>query len=134
VSLTAPLRLNATVREATAALVGTLNTVTPAVLPMASGVFIPLHAFERRRVAAALAIRSLAEVGMLVHAQSGGPPTQTLSFMDAMTLGLVVKADFVVGVDWPSFASAAAISASDHASPDSQSPAAGRNQTEPLPC
>jgi hypothetical protein len=122
------------VREATSALVGTLNTATPEVLPIASGVFIPLNSFERRGVAAAHAIRSLVEVRMLVPAQSGGPPTQTLSFKDEMTLGLVVAADFVVGVDWAGLASAATVCASGDASPDAQNPAADRNQTEPLPC
>ena len=70
----APMRLNAGVRHALASALA-----EPAAgivrLPGEQGLFIPLHLFDAHRIAPALAIRALSEVGMLQLDAVDGPPT-----------------------------------------------------------
>ena len=70
----APMRLNAGVRHALAAVLA-----EPAdgivQLPGEQGLFVPLHLFEVHQIAPALAIRALSEVGMLHLESAEVPPT-----------------------------------------------------------
>lgn len=72
--LKAPLRLNTAVRQALAsALAAPADGIVR--LPEEHALFIPLHLFDAHRIAPALAIRALAELGMLVLEGSDAPPT-----------------------------------------------------------
>ncbi len=100
--LAAPLRLNPAVRDALTQIIDTLNGHTAsevAACTISSGLFIPMVEFERRNTEPSLAIRSLAEVNMLV--QSAGSPAQmeTRDFGGVQRLGIVLRPSFVVGLD-----------------------------------
>jgi hypothetical protein len=77
------MRLNPAVRDALAAIVSTLNGPgsAAAAAPIAAGLFVPLAELERRGVQPALAMRALADVGLLVHARIGmaRPPSRPTS-------------------------------------------------------
>lgn len=105
-ALKAPLRLNPAVRDALAAVVETLNVgASPAAAcTVANGLFIPLHELERRGIQPALALRALAEVRMLVHADRARPPTISRDFGGDMTVGLVIDPRFIEGFDLAGFA------------------------------
>ena len=104
-ALKAPLRLNPAVRDALAAVVETLNVgASPAAAcTVANGLFIPLHELERRGIQPALALRALADVRMLVHADRTRPPTISRDFGGDMTVGLVIDPRFIEGFDLAGF-------------------------------
>ena len=100
-SLRAPMRLNPRVREVLTDIVQTLN---PGQGPaqgsrVEQGFFVPLSEFERRAMPPATALRALAELDMLVLQEADGPPTQSLEFNGAQTVGLVLAPSFVTGID-----------------------------------
>ncbi|MDO8777337.1 MAG: MobH family relaxase [Burkholderiaceae bacterium] len=105
-TLQAPMRLNPVVRDALAAVVHTLNEgAGPAQgCTMAQGFFVPLSEFERRGLQPSMALRALADVGMLVLTSSGGPPTFTRDFNGTPTVGIVVDPRFIAGFDLDGFA------------------------------
>jgi len=70
----APLRLNAGVRHALAAALAEPSEDIVC-LPGEQGLFVPLQLFEAHRIAPALAIRALSEVGMLQLDSAEGLPT-----------------------------------------------------------
>jgi len=100
------MRLNPVVRDALAAVVHTLNEgAGPAQgCTMAQGFFVPLSEFERRGLQPSMALRALADVGMLVLTSSGGPPTFTRDFNGTPTVGIVVDPRFIAGFDLDGFA------------------------------
>lgn len=110
IALAAPMRLNPAVRAALAEIVATMNpgTAEPAACTIASGVFVPLDAFERRAVLPAVALRALADARMLANSGSG-PGSQTLSrdFAGKVTLGVVIDVRHVQGLDPACFVSSA---------------------------
>jgi conjugal transfer pilus assembly protein TraI len=106
-ALKAPMRLNPVVRDALASIVTTLNAGSgPAqCCAISEGLFVPLDQFERRSVPAAVALRALGEVRLLV---SEGQPTKrpaTLSrdFNGTPTTGLVVDPRAIEGFDLDGF-------------------------------
>ena len=99
--LEAPMRLNPAVRDALAQIVDTLSRdgSDVAACTVASGLFIPLAEFERRKIEPSLALRALAEVKMLV--QAAGTQSQTLArdFGGEQKVGLVLSPHFVAGLE-----------------------------------
>jgi len=104
-SLNAPLRLNPAVRDALAAIVHTLNGPGSEVAArtVATGLFVPLQAFERHGIQPALAIRALADLRMLALPDGSRPPTVSQDFGGQPTMGLVVAPHFVQGFDLAAF-------------------------------
>ncbi|TXH53024.1 MAG: relaxase [Burkholderiaceae bacterium] len=101
IRLKAPMRLNPAVRQALQEAVDTLND-PPAAAPVFTvreGVFVPLDEFERRGVQPAVALRSLADVGMLHKPDRGGPPTTSRDVRGVPTVGVVIPATHVDGLD-----------------------------------
>jgi conjugal transfer pilus assembly protein TraI len=107
--LAAPMRLNPAVRAALADIVATMNpgTAEPAAGTVASGVFVPLDAFERRAVMPAVALRALADARMLVNAGSHGSQTLSRDFAGKVAVGLVIDVRHVQGLDPACFVSPA---------------------------
>jgi conjugal transfer pilus assembly protein TraI len=107
-ALKAPMRLNPVVRDALAGIVTTLNTDSgPArCCTVPEGLFVPLDQFEQRGVPAAVALRALAEVRLLVSAgrPTKGPPTRSRNFNGTPTIGLVVDPRAIEGFDLDAFA------------------------------
>jgi conjugal transfer pilus assembly protein TraI len=104
-TLQAPMRLNPVVRDALAAVVHTLNDGAGPVqgCTVAQGFFVPLSEFERRGVQPSMALRALADVGMLVPAQPDGPPTHSRDFNGTSTVGIAVDPRFIAGLDLDGF-------------------------------
>jgi conjugal transfer pilus assembly protein TraI len=109
--LNAPMRMNPAVRDALAAIVGTLNGPgsAAAAAPVAAGLFLPLRELELRGVQPALAARALADVGLLVHAKRDGPATVSCNFRGEPTIGLVVAPACIEGFDPAAFEPAAPV-------------------------
>lgn len=108
--LAAPFRLNPAVRQALENIVQTLNG-TPsdvAARTVAHGVFIPLKAFELRKVDPAIAVRSLAEVEMLVLRPDTSAKTVVQDFGGEELPGVVISPAFVSGLSIGDFAPASA--------------------------
>ena len=103
--LEAPMRLNPAVRDALAQIVDTLNRdgSDVAACTVASGLFIPLAEFKRRKIEPSLALRALTEVKMLV--QAAGTKSQTLArdFGGEQKVGLVLSPHFVAGLEADNF-------------------------------
>ncbi|MDO8770602.1 MAG: MobH family relaxase [Burkholderiaceae bacterium] len=106
VTLQAPMRLNPAVRDALAAVVHTLNDgAGPAQgCTVTHGLFVPLNEFERRGLQPSMALRALADVGMLVPTSSDGPPTNTCDFNGTPTVGIVLDPRFIAGFEPDGFA------------------------------
>lgn len=105
IRLKAPMRLNPAVRQALHEAVDTLND-PPAATPLFTvreGVFVPLAEFERRAVQPAVAMRSLMDVGMLHRPAQGAPPTLSRDVQGVPTVGVVLLAAFVDGLDPEAF-------------------------------
>lgn len=99
--LKAPLRLDATVRDALAQAVADLNQ-SPRdtdVCTFAEGVFVPLSEFERRGLLPNLALRALQEAKMLRHTNTSDTPTVTREVRGAPVIGLLLGAEHVEGLD-----------------------------------
>ncbi len=99
------MRLSPVVRDALAAVIQTLNDGGgPAQgCTVAHGFFVPLSEFERRGLQPSMALRALADVGMLVLAHPQGPPTYSREFNGAPTVGIVVDPRFISGLDLDGF-------------------------------
>ena len=107
IRLKAPMRLNPAVRQALHEAVDTLNdppTAAP-VFTVRDGIFVPLAEFERRGVQPAVALRSLADTGMLHKPAQAGPPTTARDVRGVPTVGVVLLAAHVDGLDPLAFAS-----------------------------
>ena len=104
--LNAPMRLNPAVRDALSAIVDTLNGPGSgaAAAAVANGLFVPLHELERRGIQPALAVRALADVGLLVHTDHQRPATVSHPFAGEPTVGLVLMHQCVSGFDPEAFA------------------------------
>jgi conjugal transfer pilus assembly protein TraI len=99
------MRLNPAVRDALAEIVGTLNRdgTDMAACTISSGVFIPLIEFERRKIESSVALRALTDVKMLVQAPGARSQTMTRDFGGEQKVGLVLRPDFVYGLDGRNF-------------------------------
>ena len=104
-TLEAPMRLNPVVRDALGAVIHTLNEgAGPAQgRTVSQGFFVPISEIERRGLQPSMALRALADVGMLVPAQPNGPPTLTRDFNGTPTVGIVVDPRFIAGFDLAGF-------------------------------
>lgn len=101
IRLKAPMRLNPAVRQALQEAVDTLNdppASTP-VFTVREGIFVPLAEFERRGIQPAVALRSLTEAGMLHRAAQAGPPTTSRDVRGVATVGVVLQAAYIDGLD-----------------------------------
>ena len=102
------MRLNPAVRDALAAIVATLNPGSgpPQCCTIPEGLFVPLTHFEQRSVPAAVALRALAEVRLLVTAgqPAKGMPTHSRDFNGMPTVGLVIDPGAVDGFEPDAFA------------------------------
>lgn len=100
-SLTAPLRLDASLRATLGHIVDTLNrdvaeaacTLTP------TGLFIPLAEFDRRAIEPASAIRALADASMLVSSSSSKTKPVTHEFGGVAQAGIIIDRRFIEGLD-----------------------------------
>ncbi len=103
--LEAPMRLNPAVRDALAQIVDTLNRdgSDVAACTVASGLFIPLAEFERRKIEPSLALRALTEVKMLVQPADTKSQTLARDFGGEQKVGLVLSPHFVAGLEADSF-------------------------------
>lgn len=106
IRLKAPMRLNPAVRQALHEAVDTLNDppAATALFTVREGVFVPLAEFERRAVQPAVAMRSLMDVGMLHRPAQGAPPTLSRDVQGLPTVGVVLLAACVDGLDPEAFA------------------------------
>lgn len=105
IRLKAPMRLNPAVRQALQEAVDTLND-PPAAAPVFTvreGVFVPLAEFEQRGIQPAVALRSLADVGMLLKPTQAGPLTTSREVRGVPTIGVVLPAAHVDGLDPQAF-------------------------------
>ena len=100
-SLTAPLRLDSPLRAALGDVVDSFNRddKNAACRVTATGLFIPLAEFERRAIEPALAIRALADAGMLASSPSSKPKPVTQECGGQATAGIVIHPRFVAGFD-----------------------------------
>jgi len=100
-SLTAPLRLDASLRATLGDVVDTLNRdgSDAACEPTPTGLFIPLAEFERRAIEPALAIRTLADASMLVSSSSTKTKSVTREFGGVVTAGIIIHRRFIEGFD-----------------------------------
>lgn len=105
IRLKAPMRLNPAVRQALTEAVETLNG-PPAAAPVFTvreGIFIPLAELERRGVQPAVALRSLIEVDMVHWPKASAPPTCARDVQGVSTVGFVLLARHVDGIDPSAF-------------------------------
>lgn len=107
-SLKAPMRLNPVVRVALEQIVSSLNAERgPAhCCTVAEGLFVPLAQFEQCGVPAAIALRALAEVRLLIPVgrSSKGLPTHSRDFNGVPMAGLVIDPRAIEGFDLDGFA------------------------------
>lgn len=101
VRLKAPMRLNPAVRQALMEVVETLNDppATAPVFTVREGIFVPLVELERRGVQPAVALRSLIDADMVHQTKRPGPPTRTHEVRGVSTVGVVLLARHVEGLD-----------------------------------
>jgi len=101
IRLKAPMRLNPAVRQALIEAVETLNDppATAPVFTVREGIFVPLSELERRGVQPAVALRSLLDADMVHRPARSGPPTCTHEVRGVSTVGVVLLARHVEGLD-----------------------------------
>ena len=96
--LDAPMRLNSAVRDTLIQIIDTLNQDSDlAACTVASGLFVPLVEFGRRKIEPPLALRALAEANMLVLHK--GAQTQMRDFGGEQKVGLLLHPRFITGLD-----------------------------------
>jgi len=101
IRLKAPMRLNPAVRQALMEAVETLNgppAATP-VFTVREGIFIPLTELERRGIQPAVALRALIDVDMVYRPRPSAPSTCTRDVQGVNTVGVVLLARHVDGLD-----------------------------------
>jgi len=100
-SLTAPLRLDASLRAALGDIVDTLkrDVANAACTPTPTGLFVPLAEFERRGIEPALAIRALADASMLLSSCSSKTKSVTREFDGVAKAGIIIHRRFIEGLD-----------------------------------
>ena len=95
------MRLNPAVRQALMEAVETLNgppAATP-VFTVREGIFIPLTELERRGIQPAVALRALIDVDMVYRPRPSAPSTCTRDVQGVNTVGVVLLARHVDGLD-----------------------------------
>ncbi|MBK7238218.1 MAG: TraI domain-containing protein [Sterolibacteriaceae bacterium] len=95
-----PARLNPSIREAIEDIIGTMNgnPADVAARTVAQGVFVPLKAFERRKVEPAIAVRALAELAALAITAGTQAKTAVHEFCGERLSGVVILPQFVAGL------------------------------------
>lgn len=99
--LVAPMRLQPQVRDALAAAVDSMNGDPRLALAVTvpAGVFLPLDHFRQAGVDPPVALRALAELGMVATTQSGRTETVAHDLGGREHKGLVLRPQFVQGLD-----------------------------------
>ena len=98
--LEAPLRLNPCVRKALAQILDAMQKDDqPRTYGLQQALFIPLAEFVRHDIEPSLALRTLAEVGMLVKSTETRTLTETRHLDGQPKLGLLLNPSFVLGLD-----------------------------------
>jgi len=97
-TLQAPMRLHPATRAALLTIIQSLHGDASSALarPTSQGLFVPLGCFERQGIQPSHAIRTLAEVQMLVR--TGNAPTFSQDFNGVPTIGLVIAPPFIAGL------------------------------------
>lgn len=105
IQLNAPMRLDTSVRRVVANLIDGLNDppASAAVFTVADGVFMPLAELERCGVQPTVAMRALADAGMLIKPTRAGPPAFAREVRGASMVGVVLNPGFVLGLDPAAF-------------------------------
>lgn len=100
-ALKAPMRLAPQVRQALAVAIDSLNgdSAEASAVTVATGVFVPVEHFKAQKVDVSVALRSLAEVDMLVGTNDRRARTYQHDFRSQERLGVVVKPLYVAGLD-----------------------------------
>ncbi len=100
-ALVAPARLHPAVRDALRQIIDSLDSPSqPAAVITEAGVFVPLHAFERRGVDPVLAVRALSDARMLAVAADAPQSRTCLRQVDnEQVLGVVLAQRCVSGPD-----------------------------------
>jgi conjugal transfer pilus assembly protein TraI len=104
--LVAPLRLNPVVRDALAAAVASMNgdSRTADAITVSAGVFVPIEVFKRQHIDIPVVQRSLTETGMLAQCGNARAGTAQHDMGGKREPGLVIRAEFVEGLDPSDFA------------------------------
>lgn len=99
--LAAPMRLNPQVRDALSSAVDTLNGDARAssVATVATGLFIPLEHFKKAHIDVSVVLRSLAEAQMTVGASATRATCIEHDFLGQPVTGVVLRPEFVRGLD-----------------------------------
>lgn len=97
-TLQAPMRLHPATRAALLTIIQSLHGDASSALarPTSQGLFVPLGCLERQGIQPSHAIRTLAEVQMLVR--NGNAPTLSQDFNGVPTIGLVIAPPFIAGL------------------------------------
>lgn len=108
--LKAPVRLNPQVRQALESIVASMNRDASTILArtVPTGVFVPLASFKELRIDTAIAVRGLAEVGMLAVSANSRSKTVIQEFNSSDVTGVVVLPEYVEGLSASDFVSATA--------------------------
>ncbi len=114
----APMRLNPAVRAALSGIVDSLNRDTAcACCRIAAGLFVPLAELERRQIDAALAIRALSDLSMLVTHAPDNVKTRTHDVGGRAQLGIVIAPQYIRGFDSVDFVTRPSSAGTSHAGP-----------------
>lgn len=100
ISIKAPTALIPPVKAALQSIVATMNQRAKPVLARTSarGVFVPLSSFKALQVETAIAVRALADTGMLVVSPATRSKTVVEEFNRENVTGVVIHPDFVLGL------------------------------------
>ena len=100
-SLKAPMRLVPQVRQALAVAIDSLNgdAAEASAVTVATGVFVPVEHFKSQKVDVSVALRSLAEVDMLVGTKDRRARTYQHDMRGQEQPGVIVKPTHVAGLD-----------------------------------
>ena len=100
-ALKAPMRLVPQVRQALALAIDSLNGEAgqATAVTVATGVFVPIEHFKLQKVDVSVALRSLAEVDMLVGTKDRRPRTYQHDMRGQEQAGVIVKPIHVAGLD-----------------------------------
>lgn len=104
--LNAPMRLHPQVRLALAQAVESMNgdPKHATALTVSTGVFIPIHHFKNANVELPVAMRALGELDMAVSDKAGRPRTLKHELAGQTVAGVVLRPQFVQGLDPTCFA------------------------------
>jgi len=104
--LKAPMRLIPQVRDVLAVAIDSLNgeAKQASAVTVSRGVFVPLDFFKRQRVDASVALRALADCAMAISDARSRVATLQHEMSGKTEIGIVIKPDFVAGLNPADFA------------------------------